>query len=50
MSDVALGLVIVTLIVFTAWLLWPDFERDFDADMQMRLAELDAEEKRRRSL
>lgn len=50
MSNVVLGVVIVALIVFTAWLLWPDVEREFDADTRRRIAELDADEQRRRSL
>ena len=49
-SGVVLGLVISALLFFTVWLLWPDFEREFDADMRRRLAELDADEQRRRSL
>lgn len=50
MSNVVLGLVILALFIFTACLLWPDFEREFDADQRRRLAELDADEQRRRSL
>ncbi|WP_260973523.1 hypothetical protein [Mycolicibacterium llatzerense] len=49
-GGVVLALVILALIIFTAVLLWPDFEREFDADMNRRLAELDADEQRRRSL
>lgn len=49
-GSVVLALVILALLVFTVWLLWPDFEREFDADMRRRLAELDADEQRRRSL
>lgn len=49
-GNVAVGVVILALVVFTAVLLWPDFEREFDADMRRRLAELDADEQRRRSL
>jgi hypothetical protein len=49
-GNVAVALVILALVVFTVWLLWPDFEREFDADMNRRLAELDADEQRRRSL
>lgn len=48
--NLILGLVILALFVFTAWLLWPDVEREFDADMRRRIAELDADEQRRRSL
>ena len=48
--NLILGLVILALFVFTTWLLWPDMERDFDADMRRRIAELDAEERIRRSL
>lgn len=49
-GNVVLALVIVAVFVFTCWLLWPDMDREFDADMRRRLAELDADEKRRRSL
>ena len=48
--NVVVGLMIVALFVFTCWLLWPDVESEFDADMRRRIAELDADEQRRRSL
>ena len=45
-----IAFIILALFGLAGWLVWPDFERDFDADMRRRIAELDAEERIRRSL
>lgn len=49
-TSMIVGSIILALTFLASWLLWPDFEREFDADMRRRLAELDADERRRRQL